>query len=117
MILKKEDIETAKTKILVQAIAENVPDPKNINNAWKEYLRAVYPWAETAKKREIGEWATRLAQEVARGPLAVHAQKEALFRSRLKSRVVSRDKLSPEAAAIISKVSKKIPSIIPIPKP
>jgi hypothetical protein len=89
-------------------------DGKNIQKSWKDFLNIAFPWAETAKKREIGEWAKRLAQEVARGPLQVTAQKDALFRSRLKAKVIDRERLSPEAAAIISKVSKKIPSIIPL---
>lgn len=115
LVLKKEDIETSKTKVIVQALAEAAPKEgrESIQKAWKEFIQDVYPWAETAKKREVGEWAQRLAQEVARGPLAVFAQPDKSFRSRLKAKVVERDQLSPKAREIVSKVFKKLPNIVP----
>ena len=109
LILKREDIETAKTRVVVQSLLEK----EGIDKAWKEYLNIAYPWAETAKKRETSEWVQRLAEEVSRGPLAVFAQQDPMYRSRLKARVIERDKLSPEARATISKISKRLPPIVP----
>jgi hypothetical protein len=76
-------------------------------------MRIAYPWAETAKKREIGKWAQQLAQEVARGPLVVTAQADPSYRSRLKARVVERDNLDPLARAAVARLSKKLNPIIP----
>lgn len=110
LILKKEDIETARTRVIVQSLYEK----EGIEKTWKEFVNTAYPWAETAKKRETTEWTKRLAEEVARGPLLVSAQKEQLFKSRLKARVIDRELLNPQAAAAISRISKRLIPTIPL---
>lgn len=110
MILKKEDIETARTRVLVQTMLEK----EHSRETWDAFIKIAYPWAETAKKREVGEWAMRLAQEVTKGPLVVTAQRDPSYKSRLKARVIEKENLSPQAAAAISRISKRLIPTIPL---
>jgi hypothetical protein len=89
-------------------------EKEHSKETWESFIKIAYPWAETAKKREVGEWATRLAQEVNRGPLVVTAQRDSSYKSRLKARIVEKDNLSPLAAAAISRLSKKLIPTIPL---
>jgi len=97
----------------VQAIMEKEHAPK----AWENFVNVAFPWAETAKKREVAEWAKHLAQEVARGPLGVYAQPDTTYRSRLKAKVVSREALSPGAADAVRRLSKSLSPVIPRGRP
>ena len=108
LILKKEDIESARTRAIVQAITEK----EHAQKGWENFVSVAFPWAETAKKREIAEWAKHLANEVARGPLGVYAQPDTTYRSRLKTKILSREALSPGAADAVRRLPKSMTPIL-----
>lgn len=105
-ILKKEEIEAAKTRALVQAMLKQEAGP----DAWTDFFRLAFPWVQTAKKREEKETVKLLMDEIKRGPLAVYAQQDRTFRSRLKTKVVQRQGPKTELA---SRISSKLPAAIP----
>lgn len=109
MILKREDIEAAKTLAVVQAIFEK----ESAKKAWESYMTTAFPWVATAKKREVESWSKHLASEVSKGALSVTAQQEVRYRSRLKAKAVEQSALSPEVAQTVRRLSQQLPQTIP----
>lgn len=112
LALKLDEIENARTLAIMLASKK---DEKGTlaKQGWDQLQEVAFPWAKTAKKREIGEWAQRLAREVSRGPLAVYAQEDPTYRSRLRAKVVAKESLSKEASAALRRISQRLPSSIP----
>ena len=109
LVLKREEIETFKTRVMVQTLV----DKEHAQEAWDNYTKQAMPWMETAKNREKQDWIKKLSEEVAKGPLTVKPVEDPnKFRSRLNTKVIDREALNPVAAKLISRLSSKMaPSI------
>lgn len=97
-----EESEAAKTRALLQGMLKADEGP----NAWKEFFKLAFPWVEVAKKRDEKDIIQRLKEEVARGPLAVTAQQEKSYRSRLKQKPVPAP-----VNEVARRIAKRLPSI------
>lgn len=104
-ILKKEEVEAAKTRAIIQTMLKQDAGPE----AWQDFFKLAFPWVAVAKKRDEAETIAALLDEVKRGPLAVYAQQDKTFRSRLKTKVIERR----ETTELASRISSKLPAAIP----
>lgn len=102
LILKRDRIEYAKTRALLQGIVNK----EAADGALKEYLHAQMPYLARAQKDERQQHIKRLVDEVARGPMRVTPVMTKQVKSRLKSRVVQRS--AEEQSALAKNVSKRI---------
>lgn len=105
VILKKEEIEAAKTRALLQGMLKQEAGPE----AWTDFFKLAFPWVHVAKKRDEADIIKRLQEEVKRGPLQITAQHEKSFRSRLKTKVVERRANTDLARRLSSKLTPTVP--------
>lgn len=82
-VLKKEEIEYTRDLALAQV---QVDKDKGIER-FNEYRKVMFPWIETAKKRDDDAHKKLLADVVKQGPIVVRAVQQQKFRSRLVQRV------------------------------
>jgi hypothetical protein len=107
LILKKEHVEVAKTKAIVQAIIHQEAGPE----AWKQFFSEAFPWVESAKQIEKTDWIKRLQSEVGRGGLKITGvfDREQNIRSRMRTKIIER-----EDSPLVTKPRKlKLPASIP----
>jgi len=105
VILKKEEIEAAKTRALLQGMLKQDAGPE----AWADFFKLAFPWVQVAKKRDEAEVIKRLQEEIKRGPLQITAQHDNKFRSRLKTKVVQRQANTELASRLSSKLKPAVP--------
>ena len=68
----------------------------------------MYPWIETAKKRENTEWIARLKEEVKKGPLTIISRHDAPFASRMKTKVIEAEGQSIKDPAFLRRLTQKL---------
>lgn len=88
-VLKKEQIEHARLRALAQAI---IAKDKG-KEVFDEYMRVAFPWLETKKRREKDDHIKVLLEEVKKGGLSIKPLWQEKMHSRLKHRVVEREKV------------------------
>lgn len=82
-VLKKEDIEYSRDLALAQIQIDKETGLERFN----EYRKTMFPWVETAKKRDENAHKKMLAEVVKAGPLSITATHHQKFKSRLVTRV------------------------------
>lgn len=107
-VLKKEQIEYARDLALAQIQIDKERGLERFN----EYRKEMFPWVDTAKKREEDAHKEILEKVVKGGPLVVRA----MHQPRLKSRLVQRveKKASPEQRRQQDDLYKKLGKTIPV---
>jgi len=108
LIIRKDQIEHAATRLLTQAQVNPEAGPK----AFEEYVKLRYPYLETAKKREKEKAIETLLKEIERGPLVVTPMGVAPVKSRIRHKI-DRAELG-DAREVSSRLSKKIGGIVPL---
>jgi hypothetical protein len=81
-VLKKEQIEHARTRVLAQILVDK---DKGVE-AFEQYRKVAFPWAEAQAKAADRNMVERLLAEVRAGALSVQPLEGAPVRSRLKNR-------------------------------
>ena len=107
VILKREEIEAAKTRAVIQTMLKQDAGPE----AWQDFFKLAFPWVQTAKNRDKADIIKRLNEEVKQGPLSVLAQPDKTYRSRLKTKVVQRQ--TTPTSDMARRITSKIPSAMP----
>jgi hypothetical protein len=82
-VLKKEEIEYTRDLALAQIQLDKDKGLERFN----EYRKNMFPWVETAKKRDDDAHKKLLEEVVKRGPISIRAMHQPKLRSRLVQRV------------------------------
>jgi hypothetical protein len=81
-VLKREQIEHARTRVLAQTLVDK---DKGVE-AFEQYRKVAFPWAEAHAKAADRKMVERLMNEVGAGALAVRPLEGAPMRSRLRTK-------------------------------
>lgn len=105
--MRLESIEHARFR----ALAQIVIDQEKGVEAFEEYMKVAFPYLEATKKRDREQFIDILKKETSRGPMRVTPLQQSLARSRMKHRVVKRNKdISPtKNDALYGKMGNTIP--------
>lgn len=116
LILKKEQIEFARLRVLAQSIINKEKGPE----VYDEFRKAAFPWVETQKNRDKNATIKVLMEEVKRGALGIVPlwENNRQVRSRMKTKIVDASTLQPEQARRRStseekKIYEKMGSLVP----
>ncbi len=90
-VLKKEQIEHARLRALAQAIVSK----EKGKEVFDDYMKVAFPWLETQKRRDKDDHIRVLKEEVKKGGLRIVPLWEERMHSRLKHRIVEREKTAP----------------------
>jgi hypothetical protein len=110
LIIRKDQIEHAATRLLTQAQVNAEAAPK----VFEEYVKIRYPYLETAKKREHDDAIKQLIAEVNKGPLTITPMGDPAVKSRLHKKVEKADVLPASSSGkvssrLLSKIGKAVP--------
>ena len=111
-VLKKEEIEYARDLALAQIQLDKDKGLERFN----EYRKTMFPWVETAKKRDEDFHRKLLADVVKQGPLFVQATHTPKFKSRLVQRI-EKDKTPKVTREVLQKqneIYKRLGKTIPV---
>jgi|HubBroStandDraft_1064217.scaffolds.fasta_scaffold140584_2 hypothetical protein len=115
LILKKEQIEFARLRVLAQSIINREKGPE----VYDEFRKAAFPWVETQKNRDRQAHIKILQDEIKRGVLGIQPlwENNKQIRSRLKTKVVDASTV-PDAARRRStneerKIYEKMGALVP----
>lgn len=111
-VLKKEEIEYARDLAMAQVQLDKDKGLERFN----EYRKVMFPWVETAKKRDDDFHKKLLAEVVKRGPLTVTAVQQKTYRSRLVQRVdrATIEKNAKESLQQQDALYKRLGKIVPV---
>jgi len=110
-VLKKEQIEHARLRALAQAIIEKDKGKE----VFDEYMKVAFPWLETKKSRDKEASIKILLEEVKKGGLGIKPLWQEKMRSRLKHRVVEREKpVAQKSRAELDALYAKLGKVIPV---
>lgn len=104
--MKHEEINHARIRALAQIMVNKEKGPE----VFEEYMKSAFPWIETVKKRTNQEQIKVLLEEVNKGALSIKGplwQKP--IQSRLKARVVERNRSNEEIDALYKKLGPVLP--------
>jgi hypothetical protein len=106
-VLKREEREYMRDLALAQIQLNKDKGAERFN----EFRRLMFPWIETAKKRDEDEHKKILKEVVSRGPLVVRAAGQQRLKSRLVQRVERQDPkvTRDQQNALYSRLGKSIP--------
>lgn len=106
--LKKEEREYTRDLALVQMQIDKDKGVERFN----DYRKTMFPWIDTAQKREKDIHSEALQRMVKEGPLVVTATHQKPFRSRLVKRFEDKQQASPaqrrKQDAVLKKLGKAI---------
>lgn len=105
LIIQKDRIEHAATKLLTQSQVNAEAAPK----AFEEYVKIRYPYLETAKKREKEATVNTLLSEIRKGPLVISPMGTPAMRSRMQSKVQDRQEDSATNSRLMHKIGRSVP--------
>ena len=109
-VLKKDLIEHARLRALATAIINKDKGA----DAFDEYRKEAFPWAEVQKQRDNEQTIKLLQEEVKRGALGIRPLWEAnkKIRSRMKTKVVEAEKPLLEQRASADRLYSKMRPVI-----
>ncbi len=110
-VLKKEQIEHARLRALAQAI---IAKDKG-KEVFDEYMKVAFPWLEGKKRRDKEDHVKVLLEEVKKGGLSIKPLWQEKMSSRLKHRVIERDKpVIARSKAEQDRLYAKLGKVIPV---
>jgi hypothetical protein len=104
LIIRKDEIEHAATRVLTQAQVNSEAAPK----MFEEYIKIRYPYLEVAKQREKDEAIRMLLAEVKKGPFVIQPMGEPKLRSKL-HKAVQRNTDPGVTSRLMSKIGRAMP--------
>ncbi len=116
LILKKEQVEFARLRVLAQSIVNKDKGPE----AYDEFRKMAFPWVETQRNRDRAEHIKLLKEEIKRGVLGITPlwENNRKIRSRLKTKIVDasqatttdgRERSTAEERRIYSRMGSVVP--------
>ena len=115
LILKKEQIEYERLRVLAQAMVNKEKGPE----VFEEFKKKAFPWIETQKNRDRQSHIKILEEEIKRGVLGVRPlwENNRQIRSRLKTKVIDASEQQEQArrrsTADERKIYSKMGSLVP----
>ena len=105
--MKLESIEHAKFR----AQAQLVLDKEKGAEAFEDYMKIAFPYAESAKQRDRDEYIKHLNDEISTGAIQITSVEEPKMKSRMKTKMMQRN--TPQTPNEANDLYKKIGSTIP----
>lgn len=109
-IMKKEEIEYMRDLALAQVMVDK---EKGIDR-FNEYRKTMFPWIETAKRRDEDAHKKLLKEVVQQGPLVVRAVHQPRMRSRLVQRIEQSQVPTKEVLRKQDDLYKRLGKTIPV---
>lgn len=116
LILKKEQVEFARLRVLTQSFINKEKGPE----VFDEFRKMAFPWVETQRGRDRQEHIKLLQEEVKRGVLGIQPlwENNKQVRSRLRTRVIETTKDVPtnirtKSTPAERRIYQKMGSVIP----
>jgi hypothetical protein len=102
LLLKRDQIEYAKTRAIVQALYNKEKAPEALD----EYRDIQFPYYQRSQRKERDRYIAQLTKEIQRGIMQVTPLTRPKARSKLRTRVVERS--ADEQAAAVRRLSKRL---------